>query len=86
MLNNFWERFLRNPQAQIVAVCAVACMIVSFTVAIISFVRRSPEERDVVTFTKYMLIAGGVTVVVVAVVTAILVFALKTAKPFEPFY
>lgn len=86
MLNNFWERFLRNPQAQIVAVCAIACMIVSFTVAIISFVRRSPEERDVVTFTKYMLIAGGVTVVVVAVVTAILVFALKTAKPFEPFY
>lgn len=86
MLNNFWERFLRNPQAQIVAACAVACMIVSFTVAIISFVRRSPEERDVVTFTKYMLIAGGVTVVVVAVVTAILVFALKTAKPFEPFY
>lgn len=86
MLNNFWERFLRNPQAQIVAVCAVACMIVSFTVAIISFVRRSPEERNVVTFTKYMLIAGGVTVLVVAVVTAILVFALKMAKPFEPFY
>lgn len=86
MLNNFWERFLRNPQAQIVAVCAVACMIVSFTVAIISFVRNSPEERNVVTFTKYMLIAGGVTVLVVAVVTAILVFALKMAKPFEPFY
>lgn len=86
MLNNFWERFLRNPQAQIVAVCAVVCMIVSFTVAIISFVRRSPEERNVVTFTKYMLIAGGVTVLVVAVVTAILVFALKMAKPFEPFY
>lgn len=86
MLNNFWERFLRNPQAQIVAVCAVACMIVSFTVAIISFVRRSPEERNVITFTKYMLIAGGVTVLVVAVVTAILVFALKMAKPFEPFY
>lgn len=86
MLNNFWERFLRNPQAQIVAVCAVACMIVSFTVAIISFVRRSPEERNVVTFTKYMLIAGGVTLLVVAVVTAILVFALKMAKPFEPFY
>lgn len=86
MLNNFWERFLRNPQAQIVAVCAIACMIVSFTVAIISFVRRSPEERNVVTFTKYMLIAGGVTVLVVAVVTAILVFALKMAKPFEPFY
>lgn len=86
MLNNFWERFLRNPQAQIVAVCAVACMIVSFTVAIIYFVRNSPEERNVVTFTKYMLIAGGVTVLVVAVVTAILVFALKMAKPFEPFY
>lgn len=84
-LVQIWQSFQHNVTAQMVSVCAVLCMLLSFVVAIIMFCRREPNERDLKTFVKFLTVAGLVSVIVTVFFAAVIILSIIFVKPYDPF-
>jgi ABC-type transport system involved in cytochrome c biogenesis permease subunit len=85
MFQEWWEKFLNNEHAQIIAVCAVVCFALSFIVALVTFLVRDKSSRDIRTFVLHIAIASIVSIVIMVFLTAVLIISFKLSEQYDPF-
>lgn len=82
---DLWESFLSNQQAILLVVCAVLCLVITFSVAIAIFFKNNNSVHDTGAFAKHIAVAGLIVIVIVVFLAGIIALTTWLSQFINPF-